>query len=229
MIAGSSEGVTGRLGIAGFSAMRALSTDFNHAPSEASRPWDAKRDGFVLSDGAGALVLEELEHAKARGARIYAELTGYGLSGDAYHTTSPDPGGDGAVRAMRAALARAKIDPSALGYVNAHATSTPIGDPIELTALRKLLGSATGAVSVSSTKSAIGHLLGGAGSVEAIFTVLSLRDQVAPPTLNLSEPVAEAEGFDLVPREAKRRRIAHALSNSFGFGGTNAALVFSSL
>lgn len=225
MVAGGSEAATCRLALAGFAAMRALSDGYNDRPAEASRPWDARRDGFVLGEGAGVLVLEEREHARKRGARIHAELTGYGVTGDAYHLSAPDPEGSGALRAMKMALGHAKLNPDQIGYVNAHATSTPVGDPVELKALRKLLGAAAGAVSVSSTKSSIGHLLGAAGAVEAVFTVLALRDQVAPPTLNLREP-EDADGLDLVPLEARPRRIEHALSNSFGFGGTNATLVF---
>lgn len=224
MIAGGTESATGRLALAGFAAMRAISTDFNDRPQEASRPWDKRRDGFVLAEGAGIVVLEEREHALARGARICAELTGYGISGDAHHMSAPDPEGGGAFRAMQTALKNAKLGADQLDYVNAHATSTPVGDPVELKALRRVLSGSTSRVSVSSTKSATGHLLGAAGAVEAIFTALSLRDQVAPPTLNLDEP-EDAEGFDLVPKQPKQRAITHALSNSFGFGGTNASLV----
>jgi 3-oxoacyl-[acyl-carrier-protein] synthase II len=223
MLAGGTEGAVDRLTIAGFAVMRALSTHFNSTPAEASRPWDASRDGFVLGDGAGVLVLEEYEHAKQRGANILAEVLGYGLSGDAFHLSAPEPTGDGAYRAMKAALGHARLDPSALDYLNAHATSTPVGDPIELAAVRKLLGDDASRLAMSSTKSATGHLLGAAGAAEAIFTVLAIRDQVAPPTLNLHAP-AEA-GFNLVPLVAQERPIRQALSNSFGFGGTNAALV----
>jgi 3-oxoacyl-[acyl-carrier-protein] synthase II len=223
MLAGGTEGAVDRLTIAGFAVMRALSTHFNSTPAEASRPWDASRDGFVLGDGAGVLVLEEYEHAKQRGANILAEVLGYGLSGDAFHLSAPEPTGDGAYRAMKAALGHARLDPSTLDYLNAHATSTPVGDPIELAAVRKLLGDDASRLAMSSTKSATGHLLGAAGAAEAIFTVLAIRDQVAPPTLNLHAP-AEA-GFNLVPLVAQERPIRHALSNSFGFGGTNAALV----
>jgi 3-oxoacyl-[acyl-carrier-protein] synthase II len=226
MIAGGTEAATGRLALAGFAAMRALSTGYNDRPHEASRPWDKDRDGFVLGEGAGVVVLEEREHALARGARIYAELTGYGISGDGYHLSAPEPEGAGAFRAMTTALGHAKVRAEQLGYVNAHATSTPVGDPVELKALARLLGDSVSRVSVSSTKSSIGHLLGAAGAVEAIFSVLALRDQVAPPTLNLHHAEAPA-AFDLVPFEAKPRPIEHVLSNSFGFGGTNAALVFS--
>jgi 3-oxoacyl-[acyl-carrier-protein] synthase II len=225
MLAGGAEAAVCRLAIAGFSAMRALSTGFNDAPADASRPWDTQRDGFVLGEGAGCLVLEELEHAKKRGARIFGEVTGYGLSGDGYHLSAPEPTGDGALRAMKMALARAGITASEIGYINAHATSTPLGDPIELLATRTLFGAAAADVSISSTKSATGHLLGAAGAVEAVFSLLALRDQVAPATLNLQTPDG-ADGLDLVPLRPKQRPLAHALSNSFGFGGTNAALVF---
>jgi 3-oxoacyl-[acyl-carrier-protein] synthase II len=227
MVAGGTEATISRLPIAGFAAARALSTGFNDAPQRASRPWDRDRDGFVMGEGAGILVLEEYEHALWRGARIYAEVIGYGLSGDAYHITSPSEDGDGARRAMLAALKRSGIAPEQVDYINAHATSTPAGDPIELVAMRKIFGRHAGeGLSVSSTKSAIGHLLGAAGSVEAIFSILAIRDQVAPPTLNLENVSEECAGIDLVPLRAKERRIRYALSNSFGFGGTNAALVF---
>jgi 3-oxoacyl-[acyl-carrier-protein] synthase II len=225
MLAGGSEAATCRLTLAGFSIMRAVSTSFNHAPEEASRPWDRARDGFVIGEGAGLLVLEEAEHARRRGASIYAELAGYGLSGDAHHLSAPDPTGDGARRAMQAALRRAQRNPDEIDYINAHATSTPVGDPVELLAVQALFGAHARSLSMSSTKSATGHLLGAAGAVEAIFSILSLRDQVVPPTLNLGETDAET-GIDLVAREAKARRVRFALSNSFGFGGTNAALVF---
>ena len=224
MVAGGSEAAVTPLALAGFGAMRALSKR-NHAPTEASRPWDKGRDGFVVGEGAGVMVLEEREHALRRGATIYAELLGYALTGDAYHAAAPDPTGDGAYRAMKLALARAEVPLDALDYVNAHATSTPVGDPIELAALTRLLGSEARAVSVSSTKSAMGHLLGAAGAVEAIFSVLSLVHQVVPPTLNLHEPDIETE-FDLVPLRARERRVRRVMSSSFGFGGTNAALVF---
>lgn len=226
MIAGGTEAATCRLTLAGFAIMRAISTSFNERPTEASRPWDRQRDGFVIGEGAGVVVLEELEHARRRGAHIYGELTGYGLAGDAHHVSAPDPTGSGPRRAMQAALSRAQLAPTDIGYINAHATSTPVGDPVELRAVRELFGSHTRDLCVSSTKSATGHLLGGAGAVEAIFTLLALRDQVAPPTLNLHEP-EDADAIDLVPREAKPKAMRHALSNSFGFGGTNAALVFS--
>jgi len=224
MVAGGTEGAVERLTIAGFAVMRALSTHFNERPAEASRPWDVNRDGFVLGEGAGVVVLEEYDHARRRGAPILAEVAGYGLSGDAHHLSAPEPSGDGAYRAMKAALGHAKLDVTKLGYLNAHATSTPMGDPIELAALEKLLGADAERLPVSSTKSATGHLLGAAGAVEAIFSLLSLRDQVAPPTLNLHEPVDG--GFNLVPLQAQSHEIRYALSNSFGFGGTNAALVF---
>ncbi len=226
MLAGGSEAALCRLGIAGFCASRAMSTGFNDDPARASRPWDRDRDGFVMGEGAGVLVLEELEHAKRRGAPIYAEVTGYGLSGDAYHITSPAEDGDGAFRAMRAALKRAGVAPDAVDYVNAHATSTPAGDPVEIAAVKRLFGPGAGSLSMSSTKSATGHLLGAAGAVEAIFGILALRDQVAPPTLNLDNPSPGCD-LDLVPLVPRERRIRHVLSNSFGFGGTNAALLFS--
>jgi 3-oxoacyl-[acyl-carrier-protein] synthase II len=228
MIAGGTEAATCRLTLAGFAIMRAISTSFNDRPSEASRPWDRERDGFVIGEGAGVVVLEELEHAKRRGANVYGELVGYGLAGDAHHVSAPDPTGSGPRRAMQAAMERAKITPAEVGYVNAHATSTPIGDPVELRAVRELFGAHARGLAMSSTKSATGHLLGGAGAVEAIFTLLSLRDQVAPPTLNLQQ-TDEPYELDLVPHEARARQMRYALSNSFGFGGTNAALVFASL
>lgn len=224
MIAGGTESATSRIALAGFAAMRALSTEFNDTPTQASRPWDKRRDGFVSGDGAGILVLEEREHAVTRGARIYAEVTGYGMSGDAFHMSAPDPEGGGAFRAMKRALHNAKTDGTKVGYVNAHATSTPVGDPVELKALRRLLGAHVGSVAISSTKSSIGHLLGAAGAVEAIFTVLALRDQVAPPTLNLDEPEG-ADGLNLVPKVAQAVKMTHAMSNSFGFGGSNVSLV----
>lgn len=225
MLAGGTEAAISRLTIAGFAIMQALSTGFNDTPEAASRPWDRARDGFVLGEGAGVVVLEELGHARRRGARIYAEVLGYGLSGDAHHITAPDPEAGGAQRAMRMALARAKLAPSSIDYVNAHATSTPLGDPGEVKAVKAVLGAHASRICMSSTKSATGHLLGAAGAVEAIFSVLSLRDQVAPPTLNLAEP-SEGCDLDLVPREAKRRPIQYTLSNSFAFGGANATLVF---
>jgi len=225
MLAGGAEAATCRLTLAGFAIMRAISTGFNDRPSEASRPWDRARDGFVIGEGAGVVVLEEYEHAKRRGARIYAELVGYGLSGDAYHLSAPDPAGDGARRAMRAALARAQLNPDQIDYINAHATSTPVGDPVEIAAVKALFGAHAQKLAMSSTKSATGHLLGAAGAVEAIFTLLALRDDVLPPTLNLNDPDPECD-LDLVPHEARKKHLRYALSNSFGFGGTNAALVF---
>ena len=225
MVAGGTESAVNRLGVAGFCACRALSTGFNDRPQAASRPYDRDRDGFVIGEGAGCLVLENYEHAKARGARIYAEVIGYGMSGDAYHITAPSEDGDGAFRCMSAALKRAGIAPSDIDYINAHGTSTPLGDEIELGAVQRLLGNAAARVSMSSTKSAIGHLLGAAGSVEAIFCVLAMRDGIVPPTLNLDNPSVEA-AVDLVPHRARNRRVDVALSNSFGFGGTNASLVF---
>ncbi|GAB4177102.1 MAG: beta-ketoacyl-ACP synthase II [Thalassobaculales bacterium] len=225
MVAGGAEAAVSRLGIAGFAAARALSTAFNDTPAKASRPWDRDRDGFVMGEGAGVVVLEELEHARARGATIYAELKGYGMSGDAYHITAPAEDGNGGYRAMKAALKNAGLTPQDIDYVNAHGTSTPLGDEIELGAVKRLFGEHAHAISMSSTKSAIGHLLGAAGSVEAIFSILALRDQVAPPTLNLDNP-SEGCDIDLVAHRAKPRSIRTALSNSFGFGGTNASLIF---
>ena len=225
MVAGGAEAAICRLGVAGFAAARALSTGFNDTPERASRPWDKDRDGFVMGEGAGVVVLEELEHAKKRGAKIYGEVVGYGMSGDAHHITAPSEDGNGAFRAMQAALKRAKLNPDQIDYVNAHGTSTPLGDEIELGAVKRLFGDAAYKLSMSSTKSAIGHLLGAAGSVEAIFSLLAIRDQVAPPTLNLENP-SDGCDIDLVPKQAKKRKIRHALSNSFGFGGTNASLIF---
>ena len=225
MVAGGTESPVDRLSIAGFCACRALSTSFNETPEKASRPYDKNRDGFVMGEGAGIVVLEEYEHAKARGAKVYAELTGYGLSGDAYHITAPAPDGDGAERCMREALKRAGITPAEVDYINAHGTSTPLGDEIELAAVQRLVGNAAGRISMSSTKSATGHLLGAAGAVEAIFSVLAIRDQVAPPTINLDNPSVETP-VDLVPHKARHREINTVLSNSFGFGGTNASLIF---
>jgi len=224
MVAGGSEMAASGLGIGGFAAARALSTR-NEDPTAASRPWDKGRDGFVLSDGAGALVLEELEHAKARGARIYAELIGFGMSADAFHMTSPPDDGAGAARCIRNAILDAKIDASQVGYINAHGTSTPAGDKAEAAAIKTVFGDHAYELSVSSTKSMVGHLLGAAGAVEAIFSVLAIRDQVAPPTINLDEP-DEGCDLDFVPHEAKPRAIDVAISNSFGFGGTNGSLVF---
>jgi 3-oxoacyl-[acyl-carrier-protein] synthase II len=225
MVAGGAEAAVCRLGVAGFAAARALSTHFNDTPERASRPWDEDRDGFVMGEGAGIVVLEELEHARARGARIYGEIVGYGLSGDAYHITAPTPDGDGGYRSMQAALSRAGMTPDAIDYINAHGTSTPLGDEIELGAVKRLFGAAARRLSMSSTKSAIGHLLGAAGSVEAIFSLLALYHQTVPPTLNLDRPSPGCD-LDLVPYEARRREVRAALSNSFGFGGTNASLIF---
>jgi 3-oxoacyl-[acyl-carrier-protein] synthase II len=224
MVCGGAEAAVCRLGIAGFAAARALSTGFNDQPERASRPWDKDRDGFVMGEGAGILVLEEYEHAKRRGAPIYAEIVGYGMSGDAHHLTAPAEDGDGAFRAMRNALRRAQLAPDQIDYVNAHGTSTPLGDEIELGAVKRVFGDHAYKLSMSSTKSAIGHLLGAAGSVEAIYSILAIRDGVAPPTLNLDEPSPGCD-IDLVPKRAKERKIRYALSNSFGFGGTNASLV----
>ena len=225
MVAGGAESPVNRISVAGFAAVRALSTGFNDTPQRASRPYDKDRDGFVLGEGAGIVVLEEYQHAKRRGARIHAELIGYGLSGDAYHITAPAPDGDGALRCMTAALRRAGISPAEVDYINAHGTSTPMGDEIELGAVHRLLGNAAGRASMSSTKSCIGHLLGAAGAVEAIFSILAIRDRVAPPTINLDNPSVETP-IDLVPHRSKERDIDVVLSNSFGFGGTNASLVF---
>ncbi|MFC0243300.1 beta-ketoacyl-ACP synthase II [Rhodopseudomonas telluris] len=224
MVAGGTESPISRLAMAGFCAARALSTGFNDTPEKASRPYDKDRDGFVMGEGAGVVVLEEYEHAKARGARIYAEVIGYGLSGDAYHITAPSSDGDGAFRCMGAALKRAGISVSDIDYINAHGTSTPLGDEIELGAAQRLLGNAASRVSMSSTKSSIGHLLGAAGAVEAIFSVLAIRDNVAPPTINLDNPSVET-AIDLVAWKPRKREINVALSNSFGFGGTNASLI----
>ena len=225
MLAGGTESPVNRLSLAGFSACKALSTSFNDTPEKASRPYDKDRDGFVMGEGAGIVVLEEYEHAKARGAKIYAELIGYGLSGDAYHITAPSPDGSGAQRCMAMAIKRAGIAPAEIDYINAHGTSTPVGDEIELNAVQRVVGNAAGRISMSSTKSMTGHLLGAAGAAEAIFSVLSIRDQVAPPTINLDNPSVETP-IDLVPNAARKREINTVLSNSFGFGGTNASLVF---
>ncbi len=225
MVAGGSEAAVCRLGMAGFAASRALSTKYNDTPEKASRPWDEGRDGFVMGEGAGVVVLEELEHAKARGAKIYAEIIGYGMSGDAHHITSPAADGNGAYRAMAAALKRAKLNPEEIDYINAHGTSTPVGDLIELGAVKRLFGAHASKLSMSSTKSAIGHLLGAAGATEAIFSILAINDNIVPPTLNLDDPAPESEGVDLVPHKAKERPVRTVLSNSFGFGGTNASLV----
>ena len=225
MVAGGTESPINRLSMAGFAAARALSTNFNDTPEKASRPYDKDRDGFVMGEGAGVVVLEEYEHAKTRGAKIYGELIGYGMSGDAYHITAPTPDGDGAFRCMQAAIKRAGISLSEIDYINAHGTSTPLGDEIELNAVHRLAGNAAGKITMSSTKSMVGHLLGAAGAVEAIFSLLAMRDQVAPPTINLDNPSVETP-IDLVPHKAVKREINAALSNSFGFGGTNASLVF---
>ncbi|HEY8247766.1 MAG TPA: beta-ketoacyl-ACP synthase II, partial [Hyphomicrobium sp.] len=224
MVAGGTESPICRIAVAGFAACRALSTGFNDRPTAASRPYDRDRDGFVMGEGAGVVVLETLEHAKARGAKIYAEVIGYGMSGDAYHITAPAETGDGAYRCMRAALKRAEIDVSDIDYVNAHGTSTPMGDEIELGAVERLFGNAAGKLAMSSTKSATGHLLGAAGAIEAIFSTLAIRDNIAPPTLNLDNPSVET-AIDLIPHKAKKREINTVLSNSFGFGGTNASLI----
>ena len=224
MVAGGTESSICRIGMAGFVACRALSTGFNDRPTEASRPYDKDRDGFVMGEGAGVVVLESLEHAEARGAKIYAEVIGYGMSGDAYHITAPSETGDGAFRCMRAALKSAGLGPSDIDYINAHGTSTPMGDEIELGAVERLFGNTQAKVSMSSTKSSVGHLLGAAGAVEAVFSVLAIRDQIAPATLNLENPSVET-AIDLVPNTPKKREITTVLSNSFGFGGTNASLV----
>lgn len=225
MIAGGAEAPITPVGLAGFASMRALATNFNEKPSEASRPWDYDRSGFVMGEGAGVIVLEEYEHAKARGAKIYAELVGYGMAGDGYHISAPS--GDGARRAMQNALKDAQISPSKIDYINAHGTSTPLGDEIELKVVQELFQSNPG-LKMSSTKSSIGHLLGAAGSVEAIFTLLSLQDQIAPPTLNLHNPIEDTK-IDLVPLNSKDLKAEYAMSNSFGFGGTNASLIFKKL
>jgi 3-oxoacyl-[acyl-carrier-protein] synthase II len=225
MLAGGSEDALCPLGIAGFAQARALSTNFNDQPERASRPYDKDRDGFVMGEGAGVVVLEEYERAKARGAKIYAELVGYGMSGDAYHVTAPHPEGSGGFRAMQAAMKRSGLDLGDIDYINAHGTSTPLGDELELGAVRRLFGNHIGELSMSSTKSAIGHLLGGAGAVESIFCILAMRDQIVPPTLNLDNPSDGTAGVDLVPHQAKERRVKAVLNNSFGFGGTNASLV----
>ena len=225
MLAGGAEATICPIGVAGFAQARALSTNFNDEPARASRPYDVDRDGFVMGEGAGVLVLEEYEHAKKRGAKIYAEVVGYGLSGDAYHVTAPHPEGSGAFRSMEMALRKAGVTPSDIDYINAHGTSTPLGDELELGAVRRLFGDAIQTVSMSSTKSAIGHLLGGAGAVESIFCILAMRDQIVPPTLNLDNPSEGCAGVDLVPHKAKNRQVRAVLNNSFGFGGTNASLV----
>jgi 3-oxoacyl-[acyl-carrier-protein] synthase II len=225
MVCGGTEAAVCRLGLAGFAAARALSTAFNHDPPRASRPWDRERDGFVMGEGAGILVLEEYEHARQRGAKLYAEVIGYGMSSDAFHLTAPSEDGIGAFRSMRNALRRAGIAPENIDYINAHGTSTPLGDEVELGAVKRLFGAHAYKLLMSSTKSAIGHLLGAAGSVEAIFSILAIRDGVVPPTLNLDDPSPSCN-LDLVAKQAKERRVNYALSNSFGFGGTNASLIF---
>ena len=225
MVAGGTESPVNRISLAGFAAVRALTTGFNDTPTKASRPYDKDRDGFLMGEGAGVVVLEEYEHAKARGATMYAELVGYGMSGDAFHITAPAPDGDGALRCMKAAVKRAGIQPGEIDYINAHGTSTPLGDEIELGAVERVVGNSASRVSMSSTKSSIGHLLGAAGAVEAIFSILAIRDQIAPPTLNLDNP-SVATPIDLVPHQARKRDINVVLSNSFGFGGTNASLIF---
>jgi 3-oxoacyl-[acyl-carrier-protein] synthase II len=227
MVAGGAEAAMCRLGVAGFAQARALSTNFNDSPEKASRPWDQDRDGFVMGDGSGIVVLEELEHARKRGAKIYAELIGYGMSGDANHITAPASDGDGAFRCMSMAMKRAQLNPEDIDYINAHGTSTPLGDAIELVAVKRLFGDAAYKLSMSSTKSAIGHLLGAAGAVEAIFSILAMNKSLVPPTLNLDNP-SEGCDLDLVPHKAKERPIRAILSNSFGFGGTNASLIFTS-
>jgi len=224
MIAGGAESAICEVGVGGFAALRALSTGFNDNPTAGSRPWDKARDGFVMGEGAGVVVLEEYEHAKKRGAKIYAEVVGYGMSGDAYHITAPEATGRGSTYAMKLALKHAGIEPEAIDYINAHGTSTPLGDEIEVNAVKKVFGDHAYKLSMSSTKSAIGHLLGAAGAVEAIFSILAIRDNIAPPTLNLEDP-SEGCDIDLVAKVAKKRKIDYALSNSFGFGGTNACLV----
>jgi 3-oxoacyl-[acyl-carrier-protein] synthase II len=225
MVCGGTEAAICRIGIAGFAAARALSTAFNDEPQRASRPWDKARDGFVMGEGAGIVVVEELDHARRRGAKIYAEILGYGMSGDAHHITAPAEDGNGAFRAMRNALRRAGLGPESIDYINAHGTSTPLGDEIELNAVKRVFGDHAYKLAMSSTKSAIGHLLGAAGAVEAIFSILAIRDGIVPPTLNLEDP-SEGCDINLVPRAAQERRVRYALSNSFGFGGTNASLIF---
>ncbi|HTG38351.1 beta-ketoacyl-ACP synthase II [Sphingomonas sp.] len=229
MLAGGAEGAICPIGIAGFAQARALSTNFNDTPEKGSRPYDRDRDGFVMGEGAGVVVLEEYERAKARGAKIYAEVIGYGLSGDAYHVTAPHPEGSGAYRAMEMAMRKSGLSLADIDYVNAHGTSTPLGDELELGAVRRLFGPALDGMSMSSTKSAIGHLLGGAGAVESIFCILAMRDGIVPPTLNLDNPSENCAGVDLVPHVAKERKVRAILNNSFGFGGTNASLVMKAI
>ncbi len=225
MVAGGAEAAVCRLGLFGFSKAKTLSTNYNDTPEAASRPWDKGRDGFVMGEGSAALVLEEYEHAKARGAKIYAEIAGYGMSGDAYHITAPSPDGSGASRCMEAALRSAKLAPDAIDYVNAHGTSTPVGDMIELGAIRRTFGDHATKLSISSTKSSVGHLLGAAGAIEAIFCIQAISTNIVPPTLNLHDPDEGTEGMDLVPFKAKEKNVDVVLSNSFGFGGTNASLI----
>ena len=226
MVAGGAEAPVNDLGVAGFIAARTLSTKYNDTPEEASRPWDKNRDGFVMGEGSGILVLEEYEHAKKRGAKIYGEVVGYGLSGDAYHITSPAPDGNGGRRAMENALRNAQLNTSDIDYINAHGTSTNVGDMLEFNAVKTLFGENLKDISMSSTKSATGHLLGAAGAIEAIFSLMAMQEQTAPPTLNLTDPEEETKGADLVPLQAKERKIDTVLSNSFGFGGTNASVIF---
>jgi 3-oxoacyl-[acyl-carrier-protein] synthase II len=228
MVAGGAESSIGRLGMAGFSALKAMSTKYNETPEKSSRPYDKGRDGFVMGEGAGVVVLEEYEHAKARGAKIYCELVGYGLSGDAHHITAPAEDGDGGYRAMRGALQDSGLSTADIDYINAHGTSTPLGDEIELRAIERAFGNAAAGLSLSSTKSSIGHLLGAAGAVEAIFCALSIRDGIIPPTLNLDDPSVETP-IDLTPLTAKKKAVKTAMSNSFGFGGTNAAIILTTL
>ncbi|BBF71072.1 MULTISPECIES: beta-ketoacyl-ACP synthase II [Sphingomonadaceae] len=229
MLAGGAESAICPIGIAGFAQARALSTNFNDAPEKASRPYDVNRDGFVMGEGAGVVVLEEYEHARKRGAKIYAEVIGYGLSGDAYHVTAPHPEGSGGFRSMQMALKKSGLSLEDIDYVNAHGTSTPLGDELELGAVKRLFGDHLGSMSMSSTKSAIGHLLGGAGAVESIFCILAMRDGIVPPTLNLDEPSESCKGVDLVPHVAKERKVRAVLNNSFGFGGTNASLIMKAI
>ncbi|CAD7336380.1 beta-ketoacyl-ACP synthase II [Sphingomonadales bacterium 56] len=229
MLAGGAESAICPIGIAGFAQARALSTAFNDTPEKASRPYDVNRDGFVMGEGAGVVVLEEYEHAKKRGAHIYAEVIGYGLSGDAYHVTAPHPEGNGGYRSMEMALKKSGLSLADIDYVNAHGTSTPLGDELELGAVKRLFGDNISTMSMSSTKSAIGHLLGGAGAVESIFCILAIRDQIVPPTLNLDEPSESCAGVDLVPHVAKERKVRAVLNNSFGFGGTNASLIMKAI
>ena len=226
IVAGGAESAVCKLSVAGFASARALSTGHNDTPKTASRPFDKSRDGFVIAEGAGVVIMEELEHAKARGAKIYGEIVGWGYSGDAYHMTSPAPGGEGGYRAMKAAVAKAGITPADIDYINTHGTSTPTGDGLEIMAIKKLLGDAASKVSISSTKSALGHSLGATGAMEAIFCLKAMETSIVPPTINLKDPDDFAEGLDLTPNVAKERNIDIVLSNSFGFGGTNASLVF---